>query len=177
LNKTYNYKIILVQSTKNHNTTMYLKWKTSMIEKKNIWKTNQLKQLNIKYKIQPKNRLCFMVHFLYHLTNVFTNCSINIDQLVFKLLEVTLVLVRKRLKFLLFIDCPTIGTWFLNNRNFKLFLINTNMTSRSLKTFVKWYRKCTIIITIITSHIKISFLYSHEKLIMKISNIGCCLKV
>jgi hypothetical protein len=42
-----------------------------------------------------------MVHFLYHLTNVFTNCSKNIDQLVFKLLEVTLVLVRKSLKFLL----------------------------------------------------------------------------
>jgi hypothetical protein len=39
--------------------------------------------------------------FLYHLTNVFTNCSMNIDQLVFKLLEVTLVLVRKSLKFLL----------------------------------------------------------------------------
>jgi hypothetical protein len=56
----------------------------------------------------------------------------------------------------LFIDCPTIGTWFLNNRNFKLFLTNTNVTSRSLNTswsiffeqlvntFVKWYRKCTI---------------------------------
>ena len=39
-----------------------------------------------------------MVDFLYHLTNVFTNCSMNIDQLVFKLLEVTLVLVRKKYK-------------------------------------------------------------------------------
>jgi hypothetical protein len=38
-----------------------------------------------------------MVDFLYHLTNVFTNCY-NIDQLVFKLLEVTLVLVRKKYK-------------------------------------------------------------------------------
>ena len=45
--------------------------------------------------------LNFMMDFLYHLTNVFTNCSMNIDQLVFKLLEVTLVLVRKSLKFLL----------------------------------------------------------------------------
>ena len=43
----------------------------------------------------------FIPDFLYHLTNVFTNCSMNIDQLVFKLLEVTLVLVRKSLKFLL----------------------------------------------------------------------------
>ena len=34
--------------------------------------------------------------FLYHLTNVFTNCSMNFDQLVFKLLEVTLVLVRRK---------------------------------------------------------------------------------
>jgi hypothetical protein len=40
-------------------------------------------------------------HQVYHLTNVFTNCSMNIDQLVFKLLEVTWVLVRKSLKFLL----------------------------------------------------------------------------
>jgi len=48
-----------------------------------------------------------------------------------------------------------LGTWFLNNRNFKLFLTNTNVTSRSLNTswsifhwantFVKRYRKCTII--------------------------------
>jgi hypothetical protein len=48
-----------------------------------------------------------ILDFLYHLTNVFTNCSMNIDQLVFtncsmnidqlvfKLLEVTLVLARK----------------------------------------------------------------------------------
>ena len=92
-----------------------------------------------------------MVHFLYHLTNVF------------KLLEVTLVLIRKSLssycweiKFLLLGNQWTIGTWFLNNRNFKLFQTNTNVTSRSLNTswsifieqlvntFVKWYRKCTI---------------------------------
>ena len=46
-------------------------------------------------------RVYFMPDFLYHLTTVFTNCSMNIDQLVFKLLEVTLVLVRKRLKILL----------------------------------------------------------------------------
>ena len=58
----------------------------------------------------------------------------------------------------MFIDCPTIGTWFLNNRNFKLFLTNTNVTSRSLNTswsifieqlvdtFVKWYRKSGIIL-------------------------------
>ena len=57
----------------------------------------------------------------------------------------------------MFIDCPTIGTWFLNNRNFNLFLTNTNVTSRSLNTswsifieqlvntFVKWYRKSGII--------------------------------
>jgi hypothetical protein len=57
----------------------------------------------------------------------------------------------------LFIDCPTIGTWFLNNRNLKLFLTNTNVTSRSLNTswskfieqlvntLVKWYRKSGII--------------------------------
>lgn len=32
-----------------------------------------------------------MVHFLYQLANVFTNGSMNIEQLVFKLLEVTLV--------------------------------------------------------------------------------------
>ena len=56
----------------------------------------------------------------------------------------------------MFIDCPTIGNWFLNNRNFKLFLTNTNVTSRSLNTswsifieqlvntFVKWYRKSGI---------------------------------
>ena len=42
-----------------------------------------------------------MVHFLCHLANVFANCSINIDQLVFGLLEVALVLVRKSLRFLL----------------------------------------------------------------------------
>ena len=58
----------------------------------------------------------------------------------------------------MFIDCPTIGTWFLNNRNFKLFLTNTNVTSRCLNTswsifieqlvntFVKWYRKSGITI-------------------------------
>ena len=39
-----------------------------------------------------------MVHFLYHLMNVFTNCSMNINQLVFKLLEVTLVLGQKKFK-------------------------------------------------------------------------------
>jgi hypothetical protein len=51
-----------------------------------------------------------MADFLYHLTNVFTNCPMNIDQLVFKLLEVTLVLVRKSLKFLLLRNqVPTIG--------------------------------------------------------------------
>ena len=56
----------------------------------------------------------------------------------------------------MFIDCLTIGTWFLNNKNFKLFLTNTNVTSRSLNTswsifidqlvntFVKWYRKSSI---------------------------------
>jgi hypothetical protein len=51
---------------------------------------------------------------LYHSTNVFTNCSMNIDQLVFKLLEVTLVymLVRKSLKFLLLGNQWTIGTVF-----------------------------------------------------------------
>jgi hypothetical protein len=50
----------------------------------------------------------------------------------------------------------SIGAWFLNNRNFKLFLTNTNVTSRSLNTswsifidqlvntFVKWYRKSGI---------------------------------
>jgi hypothetical protein len=53
-----------------------------------------------------------MVHFLYHLMNVFTNCSMNIDQLVFKLLKVTLVLVRKSLKFLLLGNQWTIGTVF-----------------------------------------------------------------
>jgi hypothetical protein len=53
-------------------------------------------------------------------------------------------------QFLLFIDC-------LNNRNFKFFLTNANVTSRSLNTswsifieqlvntFVKWYRKSSII--------------------------------
>jgi hypothetical protein len=30
---------------------------------------------------------------------------------------------------------PIIGTWFLNNRNFKLFLTNTNVTSRSLNIY------------------------------------------
>jgi hypothetical protein len=30
--------------------------------------------------------ILIMVHFLYHLSNVFTNCSMNIDQLVVKLL-------------------------------------------------------------------------------------------
>ena len=46
--------------------------------------------------------------------------------------------------------------WLTNNRNFKLFLTNTNVTSRSLNTswsifieqlvntFVKWYRKSTV---------------------------------
>ena len=43
-------------------------------------------------------QLIVIPDFLYHLTNVFTNCSMNIDQLVFKLLEVTLVLVRKSFK-------------------------------------------------------------------------------
>ena len=51
---------------------------------------------------------------LYHSTNVFTNSSMIIDQLVFKLLEVTLVymLVRKSLKFLLLGNQWTIGTVF-----------------------------------------------------------------
>ena len=57
----------------------------------------------------------------------------------------------------MFIHWPTIATWFLNNRNFKYFLNNTYVTSRSLNTswsifieqlvntFVKWYRKSGII--------------------------------
>jgi hypothetical protein len=58
-----------------------------------------------------------ILDFLYHLTNVFTNCSMNIDQLVYKLLEVTLVLVRKNLKFLLLrIQVPIVGQ-SMNNRN------------------------------------------------------------
>ena len=43
----------------------------------------------------------FYTGFPVPFNNVFTNFSMNIDQLVFKLLEVTLVLVRKSLKFLL----------------------------------------------------------------------------
>ena len=58
-----------------------------------------------------------MPDFLYHLTNVFTNCSMNIDQLVFKLLEVTLVLVRKSLKFLLLKNQVPIVRQSMNNRN------------------------------------------------------------
>ena len=58
-----------------------------------------------------------MVHFLCHLMNVFTNCSMNIDQLVFKLLEVTLVLVRKSLKFLLLRNQVPIVGQSMNNRN------------------------------------------------------------
>ena len=50
----------------------------------------------------------FMVDFLYHLTNV----------LVFKLLEVTLVLVRKSLKFLLLRNqVPIVGQSMNSNRN------------------------------------------------------------
>ena len=59
-----------------------------------------------------------ILDFLYHLTNVFTNCSMNIDQLVFKLLEVTLVLVRKSLKFLLLRNQVPIVGQSMNNRNF-----------------------------------------------------------
>ena len=59
--------------------------------------------------------LPIIVDFLYHLTNVFNNCSLNIDELVFKLLEVTLVLVRKSLKFLLLGNQWTIGTVFFIN--------------------------------------------------------------
>ena len=55
-----------------------------------------------------------IVDFLYHLTIVFTNYSMNIDQLVFKLLEVTLVLVRKSLKFLLLGNQWTIELCFIN---------------------------------------------------------------
>ena len=56
-----------------------------------------------------------MVHFLYHLKNVFTNCSMNIDQLVYKLLEITLVLVRKSLKFLLLRNQVPIVRQSMNN--------------------------------------------------------------
>jgi hypothetical protein len=49
--------------------------------------------------------------------NVFTNCSMNIDQLVFKLLEVTLVLVRKGLKFLLLRNQVPIVGQSMNYRN------------------------------------------------------------
>ena len=58
-----------------------------------------------------------MMHFLYHLTNVFTNCSMNIDQLVFKLIEVTLVLIRKSLKFLLLRNQIPIVGQSMNNWN------------------------------------------------------------
>ena len=61
--------------------------------------------------------LYLIPEFLYHLTNVFTNCSMNIDQLVFKLLEVTLVLVRKSLKFLLLRNQVPIVGQSMNNRN------------------------------------------------------------
>ena len=54
---------------------------------------------------------------LYHLTNVFTNCSMNIDQLLFKLLEVTLVLIRKSLKFLLLRNQVPIVGQSMHNRN------------------------------------------------------------
>jgi hypothetical protein len=58
-----------------------------------------------------------IVDFLYHLMNVFTNCSMNIDQLIFKLLEVTLVVVRKSLKFLLLRNQVPIVGQSMNNRN------------------------------------------------------------
>jgi hypothetical protein len=60
---------------------------------------------------------CLTPDFLYHLTNVFTNYSMNIDKLVFKLLEVTLVLVRKSLKFLLLRNQVPIVRQSMNNRN------------------------------------------------------------
>jgi hypothetical protein len=52
--------------------------------------------------VMRKVNVSFLIpDFLYHLTNVFTNCSMHFVQLVFKLLEVTLVLIRKSLRFLL----------------------------------------------------------------------------
>ena len=63
-----------------------------------------------------------LLYFIYTgfpvpFNNVFTNCSMNIDQLVFKLLEVTLVLVRKSLKFLLLRNQVPIVGQSMNNRN------------------------------------------------------------
>ena len=53
----------------------------------------------------------------------------NIDQLVFKLLEVTLVLVRKSLKFLLLRNQVPIAGQSMNNRNFLNFFPDENFLS------------------------------------------------
>ena len=62
-----------------------------------------------------------ILDFLYHLTNVFTNCSMNIDQLVYKLLEVTLVnkhgYHRKSLKCLLLRNQVPIVGQSMNKRD------------------------------------------------------------
>jgi hypothetical protein len=47
---------------------------------------------------------------------------------------ISLTLYIRCMKVKLIVHTRTIGTWFLNNRNFKLFLTNTNVTSRSLNT-------------------------------------------
>ena len=52
-------------------------------------------------KIYNYDSYRIMVHFLCHLAGVFASCSISVDQLVFELLEVALVLVGGGLKFLL----------------------------------------------------------------------------
>ena len=92
--------------------------------------------------------LPIIVDFLYHLTNVFTNCSMNIDELVFKLLEVTLVLVRKSLKFLLLGNQWTIGTVFklLSWWKLSLWYITGNMQKWKIK-YVKIH-KCILNIRI-----------------------------
>ena len=55
--------------------------------------------------------------------------SMNIDQLVFKLLEVTLVLVRKSLKFLLLRNQVPIVGQSMNNRNCLNFFPDENFLS------------------------------------------------
>jgi hypothetical protein len=67
-------------------------------------------------KEMNSNEDILMVHFLYHLSNVFTNCSMNINQLVFKLLEVTLVLVRK----VPIVEKSSSYCWTINEPVFKL---------------------------------------------------------
>jgi hypothetical protein len=83
----------------------------------NLSKYATVKNINLNLSQTSIYTNIFIPDFLYHLTNVFTNRSMNIDQLVFKLLEVTLVLGRNSLKFLLLRSQVPIAGQSMNNRN------------------------------------------------------------